>query len=216
MHSILKDGSSSVLLPIQHTGLREFCSTVIVLGLITAFCALVALHALPTGLSWIRNPVSQYGITKYRIFYRVQTIAFGVAGVAATVGLAHQRYTPISLIICTSIFALARLCISWFPMDHPQAERTTRGRRHGLLALAAFGAALYSGVRLPELLAVMSGPNWVEFLSGYIRLVFIIGLLGMAVTRRARLSGFGLWERIYYVGMFGWLVILASVTLQSL
>jgi hypothetical protein len=37
------------------------------------------LHLAPTGLSPIRNAVSQYGITPFRTGYRAATIAFAVA-----------------------------------------------------------------------------------------------------------------------------------------
>jgi hypothetical protein len=45
------------------------------IGLAVTVASLAWLHARRTGLSWGRNPVSQYGITPFRSGYRVATIA---------------------------------------------------------------------------------------------------------------------------------------------
>jgi len=50
------------------------------LALAVTAASLGYLHLAPTGLSPVRNAVSQYGITPFRAGYRVATIAFGAAG----------------------------------------------------------------------------------------------------------------------------------------
>jgi len=98
--------------------------------------------AEPTGLSPVRNAVSQYGITPFRAGYRVATIAFAAAGIAlaAGIGLAlGSGGRPVVVLLV--IFAIARAAISWFPMDVPGSERTSTGQMHGLLAIGAFAAA---------------------------------------------------------------------------
>ena len=117
----------------------------------TASClvTLVVLHVLPTGLSPLTNPVSQYGITSYRLGYRVQTVAMGIAAIAAAIGISKLSVRGGSLVVVLLvIFGAARLAISWFPMDVPGAARTESGRRHGVLALAAFGGATLAALRL--------------------------------------------------------------------
>ena len=60
------------------------------LALAVTVASLGYLHFAPTGLSPVRNAVSQYGITPFRGGYRVATLAFGAAGaaLAAALGLA--------------------------------------------------------------------------------------------------------------------------------
>ncbi|HLK44717.1 MAG TPA: hypothetical protein VKT18_01955, partial [Acidimicrobiales bacterium] len=62
---------------------------VAVAGAVVSLGALVVLHLVATGLSPITNPVSQYGITRYRAGYRVQTIAMGVAALACGLGVSR-------------------------------------------------------------------------------------------------------------------------------
>ncbi|HEY0871076.1 MAG TPA: DUF998 domain-containing protein, partial [Acidothermaceae bacterium] len=94
--------------------------------------AIAVLHVLPTGLSPAHSAVSQYGITRYRLGYRVQTIAFAVAGGAAAAGLAEAvpGRAP-ALIALLTVFVVARAIISWYPMDEPGGEPTNHGRMHG-------------------------------------------------------------------------------------
>jgi hypothetical protein len=108
------------------------------LALAVTAASLGYLHLAPTGLSPVRNAVSQYGITSFRTGYRVATISFGAAGVAlaAGIGLAigGRGETVVALLI---VFAIARAAISWFPMDAPGADRTPTGQMHGMLAIGA-------------------------------------------------------------------------------
>ena len=117
--------------------------------------SLAWLHAERTGLSWVRNPVSEYGITPFRSGYRVATIAFGVAGLALAIGIdraitGHGHAGVVALLV---VFAVARGAISWFPMDAPDAPRTSTGGTHVLLASLAFlsiaGAAIWLGRSCP-------------------------------------------------------------------
>ena len=114
--------------------------TVCLVALVTVVASLGYLHVAPTGLSPVRNAVSQYGITRFRAGYRVATIAFGVGGIALAVGI-DRAVAPSGrslVVVLLLIFAVARLAISWFPMDAPGTPPTQTGRRHGLLAIAAF------------------------------------------------------------------------------
>ena len=56
-------------------------------GLTAAVVSLTYLHLAPTGLSPLRNAVSQFGITEYRAGYRAATVALAVAGLGAAIGL---------------------------------------------------------------------------------------------------------------------------------
>ncbi|HEY5030972.1 MAG TPA: DUF998 domain-containing protein [Actinomycetes bacterium] len=169
--------------------------------------ALVTLHVLPTGLSPVRDAVSHYGITRYRLGYRVLTISMGVAGLAAAAGLAVVVHGGAALVdLFLVAFALARLAISWYPMDEPGLAPTEHGRRHGLLALLTFTSVMVAGLRLPRALQLEG--VWASQLAplrvfGWLLLVAAVGMI---VTRRLGGGGlFGLAERAFYLATFCWL-----------
>ena len=171
--------------------------------------AVVVLHMLPTGLSPVRNAVSQYGITRYRLGYRVQTISLGVAGAAAAVGIAEAapgrgRF----VLVVLGVFAVARLAISWFPMDAPGSEPTSDGRAHGLLAIATFLAIIVAAARLPQLVHTVGGWHGVATASVVIAWAMVASMVAMIASRRS--SGtrgyFGMAERVFYVAIVAWLV----------
>jgi hypothetical protein len=193
---------------------------------VTALLALAAvlaslgwLHARPTGLSPVRSAVSQYGITDYRAGYRVATIAFGVAGLALAAGL-HRAVTGRDarlVVLLLVVFAFARGAISWFPMDRPGAERTSTGRAHGLLAIAAFGAVTVCAFRLA--VALDQAGWWPGLAPVSVALGFAMAacLAGMLLARslpsaRAR---FGAIERGFYLSAIAWFAVFAAACAVS-
>jgi len=186
--------------------------SIAIAGTASCLLTLVVLHVLPTGLSPLTNPVSQYGITSYRLGYRVQTIAMGIAAIAAAIGISKLsiRGGPLVVVLLV-IFGAARLAISWFPMDVPGAARTEPGRRHGVLALAAFGGATLAALRLGT---DLSGSNlWVQArwpIAG-LGIAMLVSLLSMGATRRSESMRhyFGLVERAFYAGTIGFLFVVA-------
>jgi hypothetical protein len=181
------------------------------LGVVVA--SLGYLHLAPTGLSPVRNAVSQYGITTFRAGYRIATIAFGLAALALGFGLDRTLRGPGSAFIVTLlvVFALARGAISWFPMDAPGATRTQTGQIHGLLAVAAFGSATVAAFKLPAVLA--RGPRWhsLEHVSTGLGFAMLACLFGMTLARsfpavRAR---FGAVERGFYIAAIAWFAVFA-------
>ena len=194
---------------VQHNDLREFCIAVIALGLALGIGSLVALHLLPTGLSPIRNPVSQYGISKYSLGYRLQTLSFGVAAIASAIGLIALPFRSYSLFTFTLLFAVARLAIGWFPMDKPDTTRTSTGRTHGLLAITAFFSAIFAADKAGNLTVDVGGSQSLLHFSAGVQLLLWIGLVGMFLSRRLKMNMFGVVERIFYLGMIGWLIEMA-------
>jgi Protein of unknown function (DUF998) len=172
--------------------------------------AIVVLHLLPTGLSPMRNAVSQYGITRYRLGYRIQTISLGVAGAAAAVGIAEAAPGRGRLVlVLLGVFAVARLAISWFPMDAPGSEPTSDGRAHGLLAIATFLAIIVAAARLPQLVHTIGGWHGVATASVVIAWAMVASMVAMIASRRTAGSGsgyFGMAERVLYVAIVVWLI----------
>jgi hypothetical protein len=182
---------------------------VVLVGVVVAVGALGVLHALPTGLSPVRDAVSHYGITRYRLGYRVLTMAMAVAGLSAALGLGgllHGRSQGVDPFLAG--FALARAAISWFPMDEPGAEPTHTGRRHLLLALVAFFSVTVAALRLPNALAAES--LWAGSLSLLRVLGWLLLVTALLMFATGRLSGgkfFGLGERAFYAAAFCWLAV---------
>ena len=170
------------------------------------------LHLAPTGLSPVRNAVSQYGITRFRSGYRVATIAFAVAGGALAVGIARADGSrAAAVVVALAIFAVARAVISWFPMDAPGAARTQTGEIHGLLALAAFVPATFAAFRLATVLS--SGTAWHALapVSTALGALMAACLAGLALARShpALRARFGAVERGFYALAIAWFAVFA-------
>ncbi|HEV3329029.1 MAG TPA: DUF998 domain-containing protein [Acidimicrobiales bacterium] len=179
-------------------------------GTATAVGALGYLHLAPTGLSPLRNPVSQYGITRYRAGYRVLTISMGVAGTAIATALATLPSSFDEVVVLLAIFATCRYAISWFPMDAPGTPPTSTGRAHGLLAVVTFGSIAVAAIRLFKQLEV--DPH-LDTLASTSRILGWLMVTCFALLFFARLAPdlrryFGASERALYVAILVWLVVL--------
>jgi uncharacterized protein DUF998 len=106
-----------------------------------------------------------------------------------------------------ALFAVARLVISWSPMDAHDAPGTRTGRRHLLLAIIAFAAITIAALMLPptldrtgrwaDLVTLLRATGW------FIALV----LTGTSLRLPALQPYFGAVERVLYVVMLGWLAL---------
>jgi cytochrome bd-type quinol oxidase subunit 2 len=181
----------------------------IALGLAVGLAALVALHVLPTGLSPVRNVVSQYGITPYRSGYRVQTLGYALAGLGAALGLAKLPGPVALLVALCVVFAVARAAISWFPMDAPGSERTATGSWHGVLAIMAFGSVGIAAASLARLLHQDGTHPAVASASDLLAFLMLVAVVAMVASRRLGGEFSGLAERGFYLCMTAWLVVVA-------
>jgi hypothetical protein len=184
-------------------------------ALAVVVASLAYLHLALTGLSPVRNAVSQYGISRLRTGYRVATIAFAASAVALAVGIERAvshagRVMPVLVLL--GVFAAARAVISWFPMDEPGAPRTPTGRTHGLLAIAAFCSVALAAGRLGSTLAG-GGERWHDLsqTSTVLSWAMALFLVGMWLRRSipALAARFGLIERGFYVMAIAWFAVFA-------
>ena len=180
-----------------------------VLGLLSATSTLLAgvllirLHLLPTGLSPIRNAVSDYGRTPYHRNYRAMVTLFGVSGTLLALGL--QADTDATAVYWLWIFAGCRAAIAWFMTDeNPPATR--EGRIHTILAAGAFASIALAGanVRWTGEVAAMAPLGTAVWI---IALITAVALL----VPRARSALFGTAERALYLATIVWLLT-AAVT----
>lgn len=193
------------------SGTVEVAGAVSLAGVSTSIGALAYLHRAPTGLSPIRNAVSQYGISSYRWGYRLLTISMAVAGASLAIALhASVHGAGIATVLALlGVFSLARLAISWFPMDAPGAQRTTTGAQHGLLAIATFLSVAIAAIRLCRVLE--RDPAWTMLASvsrglGWAMAV-CIGILMLSRIGSDLRRVFGAVERALYVAIIAWLVV---------
>jgi Protein of unknown function (DUF998) len=191
---------------------------VAIAGVAVALASLVYLQVARTGLSPVKNAVSEYGISPYRVWYRVATIALGIAGLAISVSLSLALHGVLPAVILLIVFAVARLLISWSPMDVVGAQKTRSGRTHNLLAIAAFATATAAGFLAAGPIATTQ--HWNEFSIATTVFTWIMAVGSVGVILAAAIVSlrrfFGALERIIYVGIIGWLGLLAvaSVTIR--
>ena len=181
----------------------------VVAGLVSGVGALVVLHLCPTGLSPLRNAVSQYGITAYRGGYRVQTLSYAVAGLGAVLGLSSYGGEVGPVVACCAVFALARGAISWFPMSPPGGPPAKSGPYHAVLALAAFLAVAVAADELAGLLRHDDVHATIATASHDLALAMLLVFIAMGLSRRAGGGTFGLVERVFYLCMTAFFVLVA-------
>lgn len=181
-------------------------------ALTMTIASLAWLHVQPTGLSPVRDAISQYGISTFRMGYRAATIAFAAAGIALAAGIsqamAGRGLAVVVLLVC---FALARVAISWFPMDAPGAKWTRTGWTHSLLAFVAFGCVLAAAIVLGT---VLSRPGtWhalapVSTALGY-AMTACLALFAPAQSVPALRAFFGAIERGFFLFSITWCAVFA-------
>lgn len=155
-------------------------------GLTAAVVSLTYLHLAPTGLSPLRNAVSQFGITEYRAGYRAATLGLAVAGLGAAIGLdksVHEGGVGVVVALLV-VFAVARAIISWFPMDEPGGPRTPTGHNHGVSAIVTFGSATLAALRLGQVLSRGAPWHWLSPWSTVFGVAMALLVIGMVATRR--------------------------------
>ncbi|MBB2967834.1 DUF998 domain-containing protein [Leifsonia aquatica] len=174
--------------------------------------ALVVLHLAPSGLSPLRDPVSAYGISRFSLLYRAQTLGTAVSAAALAVALPVAGVGAVTAaVIALIVLAVTRGVISWVPMDAEGAPRTSTGRTHNLLAFGAFAAASVGGF----MVGIAFGSTGGLAVAAPLATTFgWIMSVASALTILASLIGalrpiFGLAERLIYVGMLAWLATTA-------
>jgi hypothetical protein len=192
------------------SGIVEAAGAVCLAGVAASIAALGYLHGAETGLSPVRNAVSQYGISPHRVGYRVLTISMAVSGASLALALDRALHGAgvATVIVLLGVFSVARLAISWVPMDAPGAARTSTGAAHGLLAVATFLSIAIAAIRLCRVLGrdlawiqlgnVSRGFGWA--------MVACFGLMMLSRIGPDLRRAFGVIERALYVAILAWLV----------
>jgi len=183
-------------------------------GTAVAIGALAYLHVARTGLSPLHDAVSRFGITSYRAWYRVMTIAMGVAGagIAVALGSAGLGSGATTVVALVAVFSACRLAISWFPMDAPGSPRTSTGQAHGLLAIVTFASVGAAAIRLCRVLEVdprLDALANTSRILGWATVVFLVLLFLSRLAPELR-RYFGATERLLYLAILIWLVVIGT------
>ena len=188
------------------------------LGVACATITLGVLHGAPTGLTWARNAVSQYGISRYSAGYRVLTVSMGVAAAALAVGLTAAFGSAVAAVVMLlAVLSAARLAISWFPMDEPGSASTSAGRTHLVLAVITFGSAVLAALRLGA--ALNRAGSWPDVSAASTALGWCLAAAAAGMIAGRRVEGlrscFGAIERFFYAGVLGWLALVGTALLVT-
>jgi len=181
-------------------GISVVLGGVAVIGAATCLGSVVLLHFLPTGYNPIRNAVSDYGVGPYRIWHRIAVVALAVAGLAMTLASSGSiRKEPPIVIGFLLSFSVTRILIPFFPTDIEGQPRTRTGSVHLGLALVAFAslasaAGFFEGTNLDNLV------GWVVVATA------VFSLVALPWPRLKPI--FGLLERLFYLSMIGWLLVI--------
>jgi hypothetical protein len=173
---------------------------------------LVSLHVLPTGYAPVRNAVSDYGVGRYRGYYRAQTGLAAVAAVAlaAALGRAFDP-APALLVVLLLVFAAARLAIPSFPTDLDRSRPTRTGRIHIVLAGLAFGAIAWAAAATPDRVPWPDGTHDFLVALGWVVVAAAVAC-GLAMSSRLHAVTepfFGLVERVFYLAVLVWFVVVS-------
>lgn len=191
----------------------------ILLGGAAACCVVLAivvvawLHLLPTGSNPVSEGVSAYGAGPFRILYRVQVIATGVASLLLVAALAAVGGPDAPPLMVLALFGASRIAIAGYPTDLAGEPPTKNGLVHILLATVAF---LSIAVAAPWLGTWIAGrSDWSDggplmAALGAAVAVSVAATFGAGLVPRLR-RAFGLVERAVYASMLGWLLAVAAL-----
>ena len=167
-----------------------------------AAALLVRLHLLPTGLSPVRDAVSDYGTTRFHAHYRVMVVLLGAG--AALLAVALGRGTDATALFWLWLFATSRVAIAGFMTDRDPPPFTTEGRVHVLLAALAFTSIAVAASNVDW----TGAPGALDPIGKAV-VVTAIATLGARIIRPLR-PFFGLVERLLYCAFLAWLVVAAA------
>jgi hypothetical protein len=185
---------------------------------LTYLAVVAALHVLPTGYDPARHAVSDYGVGTYASLFRVGLWAGSIGVLALAVGLAVGVGSPplaISGPVYLGLVSACRIGESLFPTD-VEGERLTRtGVLHYVFAILTFGftyAAISNLTPALDLLhpwlsvrGVLKTLDWIVLVA---LIVVVAALLLPRLLPRLH-RHFGIWERIFLLASYIWLVVVA-------
>ena len=182
---------------------------------VSATTAFTVLELLPTGLSSVADPTSQWALTPFFWGFRWFEVSLALAAFALAFSFlrALPRY-HLSAVVVLVLFALGRSFVGWVDMDAPGAPATLTGEIHwglGIISFISSIVAMFLTARSLRRNAQKSRLRQFSLVMGWITSAAIVLLLG--ASRSPELAGyFGLFERAFYIATIIWIGTV-SVTL---
>jgi hypothetical protein len=170
---------------------------------IAGAACVAALHFMGTGLSPIRDAVSDYGTTSRHLWYRAQVVLFGVSALLLMWALAREDAgIARSGLVWLTVYGCSRIAIAWFMIDRDVRAPTTEGRIHTLLGALAFTAIAVAATTIGgDLGSAYHALGWV--VAGAAIATFVFRVAPPLVP------WFGLVERLLYLATVVWIVAVA-------
>ena len=175
---------------------------------VSAATAFTTLELLPTGLSPISDPTSQWALTPFIWGFRWFEVSLALAAFALAFSFlrALPRYR-INVVVVLVLFAFGRSVVGWVNMDAPGAPATVTGEIHWSLGIVSFISsivAMFLAARALRRNAQNGHLQKFSLVMGWITSVAIVLLLG--ASRSPQLAGFfGLFERAFYITTIIWI-----------
>lgn len=175
----------------------------------------IVFHALPTGYSPLRNPVSDFATSSYRslMIAAFLLLGSGVLALAAAFAAGLGAGKRIALgVFFIAAFGASRLLVAFFPSDVDGSERTAHGRLHTLFTFLGFFSIILAVIVLtPVFGRVFERAAWAGVYGTLRQLELVVFILGVVlwITRMKSLRPFfGLVERLFYLSSLAWLFVL--------
>jgi hypothetical protein len=162
---------------------------------------LLRLHTLHTGLSPVRDAVSDYGATAVHLYYRAMVVLLGAGAGFLAIALHDNGDVSRAGRVWLWVFALSRIAIAGFMTVRPGRRMTMEARIHLVLAAAAFTSIAFAA-------PTISGD--LELAQPLATLIIVAAVATLVARIVPRLAGvFGVVERALYAAFLSWLVVVA-------
>ncbi|WP_238695376.1 DUF998 domain-containing protein [Ornithinimicrobium flavum] len=176
-------------------------------GVLTFWTGLAALHALRTDLSVVNDYVSDYANGPWGPLFTVVTLVHGVGNLAIAAGLGlalgHDRVARLGVLLFT-VATVGLIVAALFPTDPVGAQQTVTGLVHRVAATGSFALELVALALLG--LAFRSAAAWRSYASLALGLTVVAALMlawllvsislqwPPGLPERAALLTFTVWE----------------------
>ena len=185
---------------------------------VSAATALTVLESLPTGLSSISDPTSQWALTPFLWGFRWFEVSLALAAFALAFSFlqALPKYR-ISVVAVLVLFALGRSVVGWVNMDAPGAPATVTGEIHwglGIVSFLSSAVAMFLTARSLRRNAQKGQLQQLSLVMGWITTAAIVLMFG--ASRSPELAGyFGLFERAFYITTIIWIGTVSATQLRQ-
>jgi len=185
---------------------------------VSAATALTVLELLPTGLSSVADPTSQWALTPFLWGFRWFEVSLALAAFA--LAFSFSRALPrfrIGVVVVLVLFALGRSFVGWVNMDAPGAPATVTGEIHWGLGIVSFVSSIVAMFLTARSLRRNAQNRYLQQFSsvmGWITSAAIVLLF--AASRSAELARFfGLFERAFYITTIIWIGAVSVALLRQ-